>query len=122
MPVNEYREDFISLIPALHLLINLGYEYLPLSEELSERNFKPSKVVLEDIIRNQLKKTNKIEFKGKEYTSSDTNIEKAIQAISDIPFDSLLTTNEQVYELLTIGKSFEETIDGYKRKDLCRFF
>ena len=92
MPVNEYIEDFVSLIPALHLLINLGYEYLPSNKELSTRDFKTSKVVLEKILRNQLKKINKIEFKGDKYHFSDTNIEKAVQAISDIPFDSLLTT------------------------------
>ena len=115
MPVNEYREDFVSLIPALHLLINLGYEYLPSSEELTARNFKPSKVILEDILREQLKKINKISFKCNEYPFSDSNIENAVRAVSDIPFDSLLTTNEQVYDLLTLGKSFEETIEGYKR-------
>jgi len=64
MAVNEYREDFSSLIPALHLLINLGYTYLPTSDELSARDFKPSKVILEDILKEQLKKINKIEFKG----------------------------------------------------------
>lgn len=115
MPVNEYREDFSSLIPALHLLIHLGYTYLPPSDELSARDFKPSKVILEDILKAQLKRINKIEFKGDDYQFSENNIDKAIQTLSDIPFDSLLTTNEQVSDLITLGKSYEETIKGYKR-------
>lgn len=115
MPVNQYREDFSSLIPALRLLINLGYKYLPTSDELSERDFKPSKVVLEDILKEQITKINSFEFKGKTRSFSESNIVKAVKALTDIPFDSLHTTNEQVYDLLTLGKSYEETIDGYKR-------
>jgi len=115
MPVNEYREDFSSLIPALHLLINMGYEYISHSEALRLRNYKTSRIILTKILRNQLKKINSIEFKGKDYLFSEINIEKAVHAVSEIPFDSLLTTNEHVYDLLTLGKSFEETIDGYKR-------
>ena len=100
MSISEYREDFISLIPALKQFINLGYSYLPSSEVIIHRNLKLSQVLLEDILKSQIKKINNISFKGKQYNFSENNIEKAVAAIRDIPFDNLITTNEQVYDLI----------------------
>ncbi|MBL0266191.1 MAG: hypothetical protein IPQ05_20570 [Leptospiraceae bacterium] len=40
MAISEYREDFSSLIPALHLLMNLGYNYLNPTEALRLRREK----------------------------------------------------------------------------------
>lgn len=56
MSISEYREDFISLIPALKQFINLGYSYLPSSEVIVHRNLKLSQVLLEDILKSQIKK------------------------------------------------------------------
>lgn len=115
MAISEYREDFSSLIPALHLLMNLGYNYLNPTEALRLRREKTSQAVLDLVLREQLKKFNTFNFKGKDHSFSEANIDKAIQEIRDIPFDSLMTTNEKVYDLITLGKSFEQTIEGYTR-------
>lgn len=115
MSVSEYQEDFISLIPALHQLINLGYEYIPPSAAKKLRSGKFSQPVLDTILKKQLHKINSFTFKGETHTFSNANIEKAVQELRDIPFDSLITTNEQVYDLITLGKSFEQTIQGYTR-------
>lgn len=115
MSVSEYREDFSSLIPALHLLMNLGYTYLSPKEALYYRRNKTSQPILDLILREQLKKFNSFTFKNKVHSFTEGNIDKAIQEIRDIPFNSLITTNEKVYDLLTLGKSFEQTIDGYTR-------
>ena len=106
MSVSEYQEDFISLIPALHQLINLGYEYIPPSVAKKLRSDKFSQPVLDTILKKQLHKINSFTFKGETHTFSDANIEKAIQELRDIPFDSLITTNEQVYDHITLDKSF----------------
>lgn len=108
----KYTEDDISQIPAIELLINLGYTYLSPAEALHERNGKNSNVLLESILRNQLKKINKISFRGESHNFSDSNIQNAVAALRDIPFDGLVRTNEKIYDLLTLGKSLEETIEG----------
>jgi type I restriction enzyme, R subunit len=115
LSVSEYREDFISLIPAIQQLINLGYSYLPPSEVNRLRNKRLNNPILDTVLRKQLHKINSFTFKGETHQFSTANIEKAIQEIRDIPFDSLITTNEQVYDLITLGKSFEQTIQGYTR-------
>lgn len=116
MQTPSFIEDHISQIPALQLLQNLGYTYLTPEEVLKERQDKLSNVILEDILEQQLLKFNKIQFKGKIYPFSPASIRGAIDAIKNVPmFDGLVTTNSKIYDLLTLGKSFEESI-GNDRK------
>lgn len=115
MPAYEYLEDLSSLLPAVTLLNKLGYQYLSPSKNLALRSGKTSKLILESVLKAQLQKLNHITFKGQQYTFSDSNIQKAIQALTDMPFDSLINTSEQVYDLLTLGKALEQTIDGYTK-------
>lgn len=116
MQTPSFIEDHISQIPALQLLKNLGYIYLTPDEVLKERQDKLSNVILEDILEQQLMKINEINFKGKVYPFSPASIRGAIDAIKNVPmFDGLVTTNSKIYDLLTLGKSFEESI-GNDRK------
>ena len=115
MAVNEYLEDLSSLLPALTVLEKLGFNYLTPADQLALRGGRTSKCVLESILAQQLRKINSITFKGQVTAFSDSNIQKAVQALVGIPFDSLMNTSEQVYDLLTLGKSLEQTIDGYTK-------
>lgn len=115
MTTNEYLEDLSSLLPALQLLQNLGYEYLKPSETIELRGNKKSTSVLENILTEQLAKINDINFKDSKHAFSEVNIKNAVQSIAQMPFDALITNNEAIYDLLTLGKSFEQTIDGYTR-------
>ena len=116
MQTPSFIEDHISQIPALQLLQNLGYTYLTPEKVLKERQDKLSNVILEDILEQQLLKINNIQFKGKIYPFSPASIRGAIDAIKNVPmFDGLVTTNSKIYDLLTLGKSFEESI-GNDRK------
>jgi type I restriction enzyme R subunit len=108
----SFQEDHISQIPALQLLQNLGYKYLTPAEALQERKNKKPNVILEHILEKQLKKLNKISFKNKQFDFSEINIKNAIQAIKDIPYDGLVRTSEKVYDLISLGKSFEQNIEG----------
>jgi len=115
MDIPSFKEDHISQLPALQLLCNLGYTYITEEEALKERKEKTSNVVLESILEKQLRKINKISYKGDIYDFSNKNINAAINAIKHIPYDGLIRTNEKAYNLLSLGKSFEETIQGNTR-------
>lgn len=117
----SFKEDEISQIPALQLLQNLGYTYLTPQEALAARGGKTSNVILEDILETQLKKINKITFKGKQYDFSDSNIKAAGLALKDYMYDGLIRTNESIYDLLTLGKSFDEIIEGDKKSPQLRY-
>lgn len=112
MEAPSFIEDHISQIPALQFLQNLGYIYLS-PAEVDEQRGKNSKVILEKVLEQQLHRLNRFEFKGTQYPFSHNNIYKAIQALQDFSLkDGLITTNEKVYDLLTLGKSMEENIQG----------
>lgn len=121
MAANEYLEDLSSLLPALQLLQNLGYEYLKPSETVNLRGGKKSVSVLEDVLTKQLAKINSIEFKGQKHAFSENNIKNAVQSIANMQFDALMTNNEAIYDLLTLGKAFEQTIEGYKQSFSMKF-
>ena len=108
----SFKEDHISQVPALQLLVNLGYIYLTPEEALNARSSKTSNVVLEIVLEKQLRQINTILYKGGEYPFSNNNVTNAISALKNIPYDGLVRTNEKIYDLLLLGKSFEETILG----------
>lgn len=106
------QEDHISQIPALQLLQILGYEYLTPTEALALRGGRLSNVILDGVLEKQLRKFNKIRFKGEECEFSEANIQSAVQALKDVVFDGLVRTNEKVYDLLCLGKSMQQSIMG----------
>lgn len=111
-----FIEDHVSQIPAIQMLINMGYEYLPPSMALALRNEKTSQVLFESVLKSQLQKINKIHRRGKEYEFSESNINSAVLAIKDLPIqDGFLTANAAMYDLITLGKAFEQSIDGDKK-------
>lgn len=112
---NDWLETISSQIPALALLQSIGYTYLTPAEALAHRQNKRSKIVLETILTDQLHKLNSIETRGKTTPFSNANIQKAVQSIAQHPYDALYTTSETLYNLLTLGKSLEQTIDGDKK-------
>jgi len=105
-------EKHLSQIPALLLLINLGFEFLTPEEALQERQNRKSNVLLESILRNQLQEINRIHYKGNEYLFSEENVESAIEKLKNIKYDGLLKTNEAVYDLITLGTAMEQNIEG----------
>ena len=85
MNVPSFKEDHISQIPALQLLQKLGYTYLSPTEAENLRGGKTSNVLLEDILRKQLKAINsdKRISSTKITYISDANIENGIRALKE---------------------------------------
>lgn len=108
----ETNEKLTSQIPALQLLIGLGFEFLTPAEALRKRQDRTSNVLLESILRNQLKEINRIRYKRNEYLFSEENVQSAIQKLKNIKYDGLLKTNEAIYDLITLGTAMEQTIEG----------
>lgn len=112
----SYLEDRISQIPALRLLMALGWQYLTPNEALALRGGKFSNVILEDVLNKWLRTHNQIRYKGSTYAFSEANLNAVIRELRDIPIQQgLIPASQQAYELLTLGKSVEQTIDGDKR-------
>lgn len=108
----RFNEKYLSQIPALQLLVNLGFKYLRPDEALAERGGRLANVLLENVLRDQLKKLNRIRYKGGTYLFSEENIQTAIQRLKNVKYDGLLRTNEAIYDLLTLGVALEQSVEG----------
>lgn len=108
----EYSEYNDSQSPALNLLQKLGWQYITPEQTIKERDGLFTGVLLENILAKQLHKINKFEYKGDSYKFSTGSIQAAINALKSVPDEGLARTNEKVYDLFTLGKSFTETIQG----------
>ena len=115
------NEKYLSQIPALQVLVNLGFTYLPPDQALKARLGKFSNVLLENILREQLKRINRIQHKGGEYLFSEENIQSAIQKLKTVKFDGLQKTNEAVYDLITLGTALEQSIEGDSKSFNLRY-
>lgn len=119
----SFKENDISQKPALELLQKLGYQYLSPEEALELRGGKTSNVLLEDILRQQLRQLNSIRIGShSEARFSEQNIENGVAAMRNVPMEGgYLNGNEAVYNMLTLGKAFEQSIDGDKKSYTMRY-
>lgn len=111
--VPDTRERNISQLPAIEQLINMGYTFLSRKENVEARGGNLNSVILEDILEEQLKRINSYEYKGKTYKFSDKSIKDAIRELKEYPInDGFMKSNESIYDLITLGKSFSEDPEG----------
>ena len=122
MKTPSFLEDHISQIPALQLLINMGYHYVTPAQAMEWRKGKNSVVLFEDVLFNQLKKINSFTRKGKKYEFSDANINSAVLALKELPIhEGVMNANAAFYDLITLGKAFEQSIDGDKKSHSLQY-
>jgi len=117
METPSFKEDHISQIPALQMLVNLGYTYLSPAEADRQRGGKTSNVLLEDVLRKQLKEINSIRVSAtKTSIFTDENIERGILALKNLPMnEGYIAASEKAYNLLTLGQALEQNVDGDKK-------
>lgn len=117
METPSFKEDHISQIPALQMLVNLGYTYLSPSEADRQRGGKTSNILLEDVLRKQLKEINSIRVSAtKTSIFTDDNIERGILALKNLPMnEGYIAASEKAYNLLTLGQALEQSVDGDKK-------
>lgn len=119
----SFKENDISQRPALELLAKMGYQYLSPEETMEMRDNKTSNVLLEEVLRQQLRQLNSIRIGShSEARFSEQNIENGVVALRNVPMDGgYLNANETVYNMLTLGKAFEQSIDGDKKSYTMRY-
>ena len=118
MKYNEYDD---SQLPALILLRKMGWQFISPEETIEERGGIMSNVILEGVLSERLSAINKFEYRGETYPFSQSSIQGAINALKNIPDEGLIVTNEKVYDFLTLGKSFTETVQGDRKAFTMRY-
>lgn len=114
--------------PALEVLEKLGYKKIPSEEEnggynnLTIRHGDLNQVLLKDVLEKKLNEINSYEYQGKEYKFTPDTIGQAIKDLNGSLLTGLVSTNETIYDLLTIGKSYtQRLVDGSTRSFDIKF-
>ena len=98
--------------PAVELLQSLGYAYVPPEDFEPERaSFKET--ILTDRLAAALKRLNA--------WLSDTNVTKAVKAVTQVPATSLAEANETLYTSLTYGIALEQDRGDGRKNHTVRF-
>ncbi len=104
-------EIYTAQIPALRLLMSMGWEYLPPVNCMAMRGGnKP--VVLKQILVDVLK-ARLFEYKGETYPLSTNAIDQIVRELSAPPMqEGLLTASETLYNKLVLGVTVTEFVNG----------
>lgn len=119
--MNTYTENTDSQKPAINLLQKMGYQYLSAEAIETERGEIRTNVLLEKVLASQLAKINGFEYRGDVYKFSQSSIQSAITVLKNMADIGLVQSNEAVYDLITLGKSFNETIQGDRKAYTLRY-
>ncbi|HCJ4668750.1 type I restriction endonuclease subunit R [Vibrio parahaemolyticus] len=109
----NFREEQSAKIPALTLLTNLGYQFIPPSECVMKRG-NLSTVILPDVLRDVLKHKT-FSFMGKDRQLSEAAMDKIVHELANPAMnEGLKAANEKLYNALTYGISVTEFVEGKK--------
>ena len=109
----NFKEEQSAKIPALTLLTNLGYQFVPPSECLAQRG-SLSTVILPQVLRGLLAKKT-FPFMGKEHPLSSAAIDKIVHELATPAMnEGLKAANEKLYNALTYGIGITEFVGGKK--------
>lgn len=109
----DTREEAASKLPALHVLMTLGWEYLSPAGALTLRGSERA-VLLEAVLRERLME-HRFDFKGQTYPLSAGGIDQVVREISATGLnEGLIPANEAIYKHLTLGITVTEFVDGQR--------
>jgi len=96
----HFDEAKQSQLPALELLVALGYEYISTEEVMRQRDDDPSNFILKDIAQNKLMKINGYEVEGETYKFSSKEVYDAIDELENIQYEGLIDTSQKVFNMI----------------------
>lgn len=115
-------EKYVSQVPAMQALIAFGYT--PLSQaETEKKRGKLHRVLLEDVLAEQILRINRFTYRGEEHSFSAGDAEEAIRRLKPSPIEQrgLVRTNQDIYDSLILGTTIEKTIDGDRKSYSLRY-
>lgn len=110
------REQYSAHMPALHLLCNLGWNFLTTSQALTLRGSTREVLLKPRLI--EVLQTRRYEYKGTWYPLSPSGIDQIVRELSALSLaEGLLPANERLYGKLALGITVTEFMpDGKKHQ------
>lgn len=110
------REQYSAHLPALHLLCNLGWNFLTTSQALTLRGSTREVLLKPRLI--EVLQTRRYEYKGTWYPLSPSGVDQIVRELSALSLaEGLLPANERLYGKLALGITVTEFMpDGKKHQ------
>lgn len=108
----DYAERMQSQLPALDLLMRMGWSYVPPVDCASLRNGRLGTTILEPVLARHIRERCRFEFKGRVHPFTENAVANAVQTLKAFRATGATHENEQAYDLLCLGTSEPQTIDG----------
>ncbi len=107
-----FLEKLQSQLPALHLLMQLGWNYLTPGDADRLRGGRLGGTILEPVLVEHIRRQCRFTFKGAAHPFTENAIQGAVQALKGFRAAGTAHRNEQAYDLLCMGTSVPQTIEG----------
>ena len=119
----DATEKHQSQIPALQLLVAMGFTPLSPEEALRLRGGRLRNVTLDDVLADQLLQLNRFSHRGREYPFDLEDAHEAMRRLKPTPdrVKGLRGTNQDVYDTLVLGTTLTKTIDGDSKSFSFRY-
>jgi len=116
-------EKFQSQIPAIELLVAMGFQPLSQEEALSLRGGRQRNVVLDDVLVESLMRINRFTHRGRDYGFDLEDAHEAMRRLKPTPdrLKGLRGTNQDIYDTLVLGTTITKSIDGDSKSYSFRF-
>ena len=117
------REKHQSQVPALQLLVALGFTPLSQEEALRLRGGRLRNVVVDDVLAEQLMRINRFTHRGREYAFDLEDAHEAMRRLKPTPdrLKGLRGTNQDIYDTLVLGTTITKSIDGDSKSYSFRY-
>lgn len=119
----DAAEKHQSQIPALQMLVALGFTPLSQADAVDQRGGRLRNVVLDDLLADQLLRINRFTYRGREYPFDLADAHEAIRRLKPTPDrqKGLRGTNQDIYDTLVLGTTITKTIQGDSKSYSFRF-
>lgn len=123
-PIN-FDEAKQSQLPAVELLINLGWQYLSCKQALALRGDDDSRVILGDVLRRSLMRINSYEHVGETHKFKEGDIARVVSELESIRVDGVIDTSRAVTDIIMPklgGSTIEVFHEGKHENKSLRYF
>lgn len=120
----HFDEARQSQLPALELLLAMGYKYISAEEVLKQRGGDTSNFILREIAAAKLMEINGYEVGGTEYKFSEKDVHDAIEELEHIQYEGLIDTAQKIFNIVmptSGGKTIKVSVGGKTASKNFRF-
>ncbi|WP_298861531.1 HsdR family type I site-specific deoxyribonuclease [uncultured Microbacterium sp.] len=117
------REKFQSQVPALQMLVGLGFTPLSPAEALRMRGGRRRNVILDEVLVERTLALNSLDFRGQTYSFDIADAHEAMRNLAPAleHQKGMQTTNQEVYDTLLLGTTITKSIDGDTKSHSFRY-